>query len=184
MNFPRSFSFGPFLLIPERQLLLRGASRVRIGCRALDLLTALVERPGELVAKTELMTRVWPSTIVEEANLKVNMSTLRRVLGDGVGTPDYIATVPGRGYRFVAAVQTTESREAIEFLYRDLEKARILADAASAGIPSSFKLTDAEAPMVAEICRRLEGIALAIELTRRALNTRAKHPPSAPRRQR
>lgn len=169
MNTPRAFSFGPFLLIPERQLLLRGESSVRIGCRALDLLTALVERPGELVSKTELMARVWPSTIVEEANLKVNMSALRRALGDGVGTPDYIATVPGRGYRFVAAVQRTESREAIEYLYRDLEKARVLAEAAGAGIPGSLMPTAAEAPMVAEICRRLEGIALAIELTRRAL---------------
>jgi DNA-binding winged helix-turn-helix (wHTH) protein len=169
MNSPRAFSFGPFLLIPERQLLLRGERSVRIGCRALDLLTTLVERPGELVTKTELMARVWPSTVVEEANLKVNMSILRRVLGDGVGTPDYIATVPGRGYRFVASVQLTESREAIECLYRDLEKVRILADAAGVGITASFKPTDAEAPMIAEICRRLEGIALALEFTRRAL---------------
>ena len=169
MNSPRSFSFGAFLLIPERQLLLRGERAVRIGCRALDLLTALVERPGELITKNELMARVWPSTIVEEANLKVNMSMLRRVLGDGVGTPDYIATVPGRGYRFVASVQRTESCETIECLYRDLEKARILAAAASVGMPASFKLPDADAPMVAEICRRLEGIALAIEFTRRAL---------------
>lgn len=169
MNSPRAFSFGPFLLIPERQLLLRGERPVRIGCRALDLLSALVERPGELVSKTELIARVWPSTIVEEANLKVNMSVLRRALGDGVGTPDYIATVPGRGYRFIATVQTTESREAIECLYRDLDKTRILAAAIDAGMTGSIKLTDGEAPMVAEICRRLEGIALAIELARRAL---------------
>ena len=169
MNSPRAFSFGPFLLIPERQLLLRGERSVRIGCRALDLLTALVERPGELVSKTELMARVWPSTIVEEANLKVNMSALRRALGDGVGAPDYIATVPGRGYRFVAAVQTTESREAFECLYRDLQKARTLAAAERAGMPTPFEVTDAETPMVAEISRRLESIALVIELARRAL---------------
>ena len=109
MNSPRTFGFGPFLLIPERQLLLRGDAPVRIGCRALDLLTALVERPGELVTKAELMARAWPDTVVEEANLKVNIWTLRRALDDVAVTPDYIATAPGRGYRFVATVQTKPS---------------------------------------------------------------------------
>lgn len=114
MNSPRSFCFGPFVLVPERQLLLRGDTTVRIGGRALDLLTALVERPGEVVTKAELMARVWPSTFVEEANLKVNMSALRQVLGERVDEPNYIATVPGRGYRFVAPVQTSPSPSPVE----------------------------------------------------------------------
>ncbi len=104
---PRSFTFGPFVLIPERQLLLQGEAPVRIGGRALDILTALVERPGELVNKRELMARVWPNIIVDEGNLKVNMAALRRALGDGVGTAQYIATVTGRGYRFIASVQVS-----------------------------------------------------------------------------
>ena len=83
---PRSFAFGPFVLIPERQLLLKGEAPVRIGSRALDILTALVERPGELVSKRELMARAWPNTIVDEGNLKVNMAALRRALGEGPGT--------------------------------------------------------------------------------------------------
>src|SRR5919198_618315 len=66
----RSFAFGPFTLVPARQLLLRGDSPVRIGGRALDLLTALVERPGELVSKRELMARAWPNIVVDESNLK------------------------------------------------------------------------------------------------------------------
>jgi predicted ATPase/DNA-binding winged helix-turn-helix (wHTH) protein len=107
---PRSFGFGPFLLVPERQLLLNGEVPVRIGGRALDILTALVERPGELLSKRELLARVWPNTIVEEANLKVNMNALRRALGDGPGPAKYIATVTGRGYRFIAPVQATEGR--------------------------------------------------------------------------
>jgi predicted ATPase/DNA-binding winged helix-turn-helix (wHTH) protein len=106
---PKSFAFGPFVLIPERQLLLKGEAPVRIGSRALDILTALVERPGELVNKRELMARAWPSTIVEEGNLKVNMAALRRVLGEGSGSAQYIATVIGRGYRFTAPVQSSES---------------------------------------------------------------------------
>ena len=104
---PRSFAFGPFVLVPERQLLLKGDVPVRIGGRALDILTALVERPGELVSKRELLSRAWPNTIVEEGNLKVNMAALRRALGDGPGAAKYIATVTGRGYRFIAPVQTS-----------------------------------------------------------------------------
>lgn len=103
----RSFSFGPFRLIPERQLLLRDGAQVRIGGRALDILTALVERAGEVVGKRELLSRVWPDTFVEEGNLKVNMAALRRALGEGPGATQYIATVIGRGYRLVAPVQTS-----------------------------------------------------------------------------
>ena len=105
MNDARTFAFGPFQLIPERQLLLRDDSPVRIGGRALDLLTALVERAGELVMKHELIARVWPTTTVDEANLKVNMAALRRVLDDDPDAARYIATVSGRGYRFIASLR-------------------------------------------------------------------------------
>ena len=110
---PRSFVFGPFVLIPERQLLLNGKTPVRIGSRALDILTALVERAGELVCKRDLFSRVWPDTFVEEGNLKVNVAGLRRALGEAPGQAQYIATVPGRGYRFVAACSTPMSRAAV-----------------------------------------------------------------------
>jgi predicted ATPase/DNA-binding winged helix-turn-helix (wHTH) protein len=99
------FSFGPFALIPERQMLLERGNPVRVGGRALDILTVLVIRAGELVSKRELLASVWPNTVVEEGNLKVNMAALRRALGDGPGTAQYIATVTGRGYRFVAPVR-------------------------------------------------------------------------------
>lgn len=102
---PRSFSFGDFVLIPARQLLLENETPVRIGSRALDILTALAERPGEIVTKRELLARAWPDTTVDESNLKVNMAALRRVLREGQQT-QYIATVIGRGYRFVAPVRT------------------------------------------------------------------------------
>lgn len=72
------------------------------------MLTALVERPGEILTKAELMARVWPSTFVDEANLKVNVLTLRRALGDGRDAPGYIATVTGRGYRFIGSVESIE----------------------------------------------------------------------------
>jgi predicted ATPase/DNA-binding winged helix-turn-helix (wHTH) protein len=100
-----AISFGPFRLLPAQQLLLEGENPVRIGSRALEILIVLVERPGELVTKTELMARVWPKMVVEEGNLKVHVSMLRRTLGDGQPGRRYLATVPGRGYRFVAPIQ-------------------------------------------------------------------------------
>ncbi|MGF7149221.1 DNA-binding winged helix-turn-helix (wHTH) protein [Sphingomonas zeicaulis] len=108
MNDARIFAFGPFRLIPERQLLLEGDTAVRIGGRALDLLIALVERPGELISKHELIAFAWPTTTVEESNLKVNMAALRRALNDDAGAARYIATVAGRGYRFIAPIRMQE----------------------------------------------------------------------------
>jgi hypothetical protein len=80
----RTFSFGPFVLVPDRQQLVKGTERerVRIGIRSLEILNALVERAGELVTKNELISRVWPDTFVDESNLKVNVAGLRRALGD------------------------------------------------------------------------------------------------------
>jgi len=105
----RSFAFGPFLLRPEQQLLLKREAPVKIGGRALDILTALVEKPGELVDKRTLISRVWPNTYVEETNLKVNVAGLRRALEDDPSLPRFIATVVGRGYRFIAPVRATGS---------------------------------------------------------------------------
>jgi predicted ATPase len=97
-------SFGLFQLLPARRLLLEGDRIVRIGGRALDILIALVKRPGELVSKPELIAKVWPHTFVEEGNLKVHIAALRRALGDGQAGNRYISTIAGRGYCFVAPV--------------------------------------------------------------------------------
>src|SRR5260370_13102414 len=77
----RSISFAPFRLLPAQRLLLEGDNPVRVGSRALDILTALVERPGELVGKEELIARVWRGTFVEEGNLKFQVGALRRAAG-------------------------------------------------------------------------------------------------------
>jgi predicted ATPase/DNA-binding winged helix-turn-helix (wHTH) protein len=99
------FSFGPFRLIPERQLLVEGEKPVSLGARGLELLHALVEHAGEVVNKDELIARIWPDTSVSEGNLKVQMAALRRALGESTRGDRYIATVSGRGYRFVAPVE-------------------------------------------------------------------------------
>lgn len=110
-QFGQSYAFGPFRLVPERRLLLREGVPVRIGGRALDILTVLVERSGEIVGKRDLMASVWPTLFVEESNLKVNMNALRRALGDAPDGTPYIATVIGRGYRFVAPVAAEENSD-------------------------------------------------------------------------
>jgi DNA-binding winged helix-turn-helix (wHTH) protein len=71
-------------------------------------LVALLERPGELVSKQELMGRVWPNIFVEPANLTVHMSALRRALRDGRDGNRFIINIPGRGYSFVASFELSE----------------------------------------------------------------------------
>ena len=97
-------SFGPFRLLSTQFLLLEGDKPVPLGSRALELLIALLERRGELVSKQDLMARVWPNVFVEPANLTVHMSALRRALRDGQDGRRFIVNIPGRGYRFVAAL--------------------------------------------------------------------------------
>jgi DNA-binding winged helix-turn-helix (wHTH) protein len=101
---PAGVSFGPFRLVPTQFLLLEGDKPVSLGSRALEILIALLERPGELVSKQELMARVWPNVFVEPANLTVHISALRRTLRDGRDGNRFIINVPGRGYSFVASV--------------------------------------------------------------------------------
>ncbi len=103
-----SIRFGAFCLWPVRRLLLQDNQPVRIGSRALDMLIALLERPGDLVTKDELMARVWPNTFVEPANLTVHIAALRRALGDGRDGNRFLINIPGRGYRFVAPVTLSE----------------------------------------------------------------------------
>jgi predicted ATPase/DNA-binding winged helix-turn-helix (wHTH) protein len=110
-------SFGPFRLSAAERQLKKGDEPLDVGARALDTLIALVERAGEVVSQSELISRVWPDVTVEEANLRVNVANLRKVLGDGREGARYIVTVPGRGYSFVAPVtrstpQPLPSREA------------------------------------------------------------------------
>ena len=99
-----TISFGPFRLLPRQGLLLEHHTPVQLGSRALDILIALLERPGELVSKEELLARVWPNTFVEPGNLPVHIAALRRILKDGREGNRYIVNIPGRGYRFVAPI--------------------------------------------------------------------------------
>jgi DNA-binding winged helix-turn-helix (wHTH) protein len=98
-------SFGSFRLVPAQYLLLDGETPVSLGSRAMHILKVLVERPGELVTKKELMDRVWPDLCVQPASLGVHISALRRVLRDGRDGNRFIINIPGRGYCFVAPIR-------------------------------------------------------------------------------
>ncbi len=99
-----NYSFGPFRLCPTERLLLREDTPVSLAPKAFELLTMLVTRHGRLITRDELMKAIWPDSFVEEINLTVNISLLRKLLGEQPDGRAYIATVPKRGYRFDAPV--------------------------------------------------------------------------------
>jgi TolB-like protein/DNA-binding winged helix-turn-helix (wHTH) protein/tetratricopeptide (TPR) repeat protein len=99
------FEFGLFRLNPAERLLLREQVPVRLPPKAFDALLLLVENPGHLLEKEELLTKIWPGTFVEESNLAQHISILRKALQDGENGFRYIETVPKRGYRFIAEVR-------------------------------------------------------------------------------
>jgi TolB-like protein/Tfp pilus assembly protein PilF len=99
------YEFGNFRLDTGKRLLLgRDGAPVPLTPKAYETLAYLVDHAGTVVGKEEMMRAIWPDTAVEENNLTQNISLLRRVLGEGRGEHRYIATVPGRGYQFVAGV--------------------------------------------------------------------------------
>jgi DNA-binding winged helix-turn-helix (wHTH) protein/TolB-like protein/Tfp pilus assembly protein PilF len=99
-----SYDFGRFRLKTAERILLREGELVPLTPKVFDILITLVENRGQVVAKDDLMKRVWPSTYVEEGNLTQNISLLRKALGESPGGIQFIETVPRRGYRFVADI--------------------------------------------------------------------------------
>ena len=98
-------AFGPFRLWPDERLLTRNGEPVPIGGRSFDLLVALIEKPGAVLSKRDLLKRVWSDVVVEDGSLRFHMAGLRKLLGDGQGGARYIATQVGVGYAFVAPVE-------------------------------------------------------------------------------
>jgi DNA-binding winged helix-turn-helix (wHTH) protein len=110
----RNLQFGPFELSSRERVLRRDGVMLPLGGRALDILIYLAKRPGEVIAKQELIDRVWPDVTVEEGSLRVHIAAIRKALADGQFGNRYIANVKGRGYSFVGTVVpltgSTESR--------------------------------------------------------------------------
>jgi DNA-binding winged helix-turn-helix (wHTH) protein/TolB-like protein/Flp pilus assembly protein TadD len=99
------YEFGPFRLDVSERLLMRAGERVLLTEKAFDTLAALVRRAGRLVSKEELIAEVWPDAFVEENNLDKSISAIRQALGEKASAPEYVETIRGRGYRFVAPVR-------------------------------------------------------------------------------
>ena len=107
----RFYDFAPYRLDPVKRVLLKNGVPVQLTPKAFDTLLTLVEEREHLIQKDVIINRVWPASFVEEGNLTVTISMLRKALGENRGENRYIVTVPGKGYRFVAPVQ--------EFLYEE-----------------------------------------------------------------
>ncbi|HJR32073.1 MAG TPA: winged helix-turn-helix domain-containing protein [Pseudomonas sp.] len=97
--------FGPYAFHLHQRLILEGDRPLRMGGRALDILQVLVEHAGAVVSKEALIAHVWPTSVVEEINLRVHIAALRRALGDGPNGHPYIVNIPQRGYSFIVPVQ-------------------------------------------------------------------------------
>jgi DNA-binding winged helix-turn-helix (wHTH) protein len=100
----RKLRFGPFELSLGERALRRDGQVLPLGGRALDILSYLANRPGEVIAKQELMDHVWSDVTVEEGSLRVHVAAIRKALGDGQSGNRYIANIKGRGYSFVSPV--------------------------------------------------------------------------------
>ncbi|MCI0389894.1 MAG: protein kinase [Acidobacteria bacterium] len=103
-QYRRVYEFGPFKVDVAERLLSRGGEVIDLKPKVFDLLVLLVQNAGRLMEKDQLLQALWPDTVVEEVNLNVNVSTLRKALGESPAAPQYIETVPKRGYRFIANV--------------------------------------------------------------------------------
>src|ERR1700748_803808 len=103
--------FGRFRVLPPPRELRADGVVVELGSRAFDILLVLTEARGALVTKDEILSRVWPDTVGEENNLVVQISALRKALGED---RDFIRTVSGRGYRFVAEILTSVAVSDVE----------------------------------------------------------------------
>jgi eukaryotic-like serine/threonine-protein kinase len=111
---PKNFyEFGPYRVDPEKLLLLRDNQPVALPPKAFETLLVLVRHSETVVLKDDLMKSIWPDTFVEESNLAQNIFVLRKTLGDMAGEKRYIATVPGRGYRFAEKVRVVSEQEEI-----------------------------------------------------------------------
>jgi DNA-binding winged helix-turn-helix (wHTH) protein/tetratricopeptide (TPR) repeat protein len=105
------YEFGPFQLDPTERTLSRDGAIVSLTPKAVETLLCLVRNQGRVLTKDELLKQIWPDTFVEEVNLAVNISAIRKALGENPQDCRFIATVPGRGYRFVAEVRRVANQD-------------------------------------------------------------------------
>src|SRR5437868_10832947 len=126
-NSKHFYDFGPYRVDANERLLRCGERVVPLTPKAFEMLLVLLEDSGHVMTKEELMKRVWPDTVVEEANLSHNIYKLREALGESRNGEKYIETVPRRGYRFVAKVTQVEDHGA-DLIVEEHSRARIVVE--------------------------------------------------------
>ena len=140
-------SFGPFRLHATERLLEKNGTALKIGSRALDILITLLEHAPEVVSKRDLIRRVWGQLIVDEVSLPVQVDALRKRLGDGDASVNYIINVPGRGYCFAGGVTWAEA---------EAQATPKKAPTAAAQLPREPLLMVGRDPVVAELIALLK----------------------------
>src|SRR6266566_3949623 len=136
------YEFGNFRCDPREHLLLCDDKPVSLSPKSFEILVVLIQSNGRLLTKDDLMRQVWPDSFVEEANLTVNISALRKVLGETPAGQQYIETVPKRGYRFVAPVteHRDDSKPVLSVHDPEVEQVGPLVEVASASTaPARFR---------------------------------------------
>src|SRR6185369_16005243 len=127
-RFNHFYEFGPFVLNPAEQTLLRHGEPVPLRPKVFDMLLVLVKNSGHLVEKDELMNAVWPGQFVEEGNLNKTISMLRQALGETAEENHFIETVPKLGYRFVADVRDVNGATEVELVVETQTRARLVVE--------------------------------------------------------
>lgn len=153
--------FGPFRIDRAAGRLLRDGHPVPLTPKAFDVLLALVESHGRLVEKDELMNRVWADSFVEEGNLKVTISMLRKALEEGTNGHRYIETVPRRGYRFAADVKEFLD-DGRALVVREVSKSSITIEQEESSLPASARAVSNARHLVTEIKLHIRGVAMAL----------------------
>lgn len=133
------FEFGPFQADTVRRLLFREGQQIPVTSKAFDTLEVLIRNRDRVLDKDELLKTIWPNSFVEEANLAQNVSALRKAFGEAPGEHRYIATVPGRGYRFVGSIRAPAHVETELVLERHTEMA--LEEVVEADVPAAMPQT-------------------------------------------
>ncbi|HWP44520.1 MAG TPA: alpha/beta fold hydrolase, partial [Blastocatellia bacterium] len=135
----RVYEFGPFRVDVAERMLLRDGYPVQITPKVFDTLLVLIENRGRVLEKEEMMRLIWPATFVEEANLAVNISQLRKVLGEREDGGQYIETVPRRGYRFASSVRDIID-EPGDLIIRERIKKRFLVEEDGLAAAADFRI--------------------------------------------
>ena len=132
------YKFDSFLIDAQNRELLRDGKPVALPAKAFDMLVLLIENRGRLVAKDELFERVWPDQVVEESNLSVQVSAIRKALGERKENPHYIATVPGHGYRFIGQILRFDEEEELQIEQHSISRVTLETEGES-GVASAIE---------------------------------------------